>query len=50
MNSVTKIIIYFIVAAVALDVLTHASGFATATNSASNGFNSALKTISGSGA
>ena len=47
MNSVTKIIMYLIVAAILLGVWTHASGFATATGSATNGFNNALKTISG---
>ncbi len=47
MSSVTKIAIYLIVGAIALDIFTHASGFATATGSVTNGFNSALKTISG---
>lgn len=47
MSTVTKIVIYFILAAVLLDVVTHASGFATATNAVSNGFNNSLKVVSG---
>ena len=47
MNDITKIAIYLIIAAIGLDILTHASGFSTAVGSTFNGFNTSLKTISG---
>ena len=46
MSSVTKIIIYLIVGAIILDVVTHPSGVSTALGSATGGFDTALKTIS----
>lgn len=47
MNSITKIVIYLIIGAIGLDILTHASGFSTATSSVFKGFNKSLSTISG---
>ena len=47
MSNVTKIVIYLIVGAIILDLVTHASGVAKAGGTAVNGFNSALKTIAG---
>lgn len=47
MSKVTSIIIYFIVGAIILDVLTHSGGFSQATGTLFNGFNGSLKTISG---
>ena len=46
MSTATKIVIYLIIGAIILDVLTHASGFATAVGSTGNAFNTSLKTIS----
>jgi hypothetical protein len=47
MSTVTKIVIYFILGAILLDVLTHAQGFSTAVGATGTQFNNALKTISG---
>jgi len=45
MSTVTKIIIYFILGAILLDVLTHAAGFSSAVSAAGNVFNTSLRTI-----
>jgi len=44
-STVTKIIIYFILGAILLDVLTHAAGFAKAVSAGGNVFDKSLRTI-----
>jgi len=44
-STVTKIIIYLILGAILLDVLTHAAGFATAVTAGGNVFDNSLRTI-----
>jgi hypothetical protein len=50
MSTVTKVVIYLILGAILLDVLTHAEGFSKAVGATGNVFNTSLKVISGQGA
>jgi hypothetical protein len=50
MNTVTKVVIYVILGAILVDVLTHAEGFAKAVGATGNVFNTSLRVISGQGA
>jgi len=50
MSTVTKIVIYIILGAILVDILTHAEGFSKAVSAGGNVFNTSLKVISGEGA
>jgi len=47
MSTVTKVVIYLILGAILVDVLTHAKGFSKAVGATGKVFNKSLKVISG---
>jgi len=49
MSTVTKVVIYLILGAILLDILTHAEGFSKAVGATGNVFNTSLRVISGQG-
>jgi hypothetical protein len=49
MSTVTKVVIYVILGAILVDILTHAKGFAQAVSAGGNVFNTSLRVIAGEG-